>query len=262
MAFFTAFLVSVQLCLSILANAELPTAENLVQQLEFNTANKKFTYLRYMTYIIHIFTECRSGHQIDSNSQCCDPCIPGMYSAAGEVCRPCEVGFFNNMFGASQCSPCPIGSYSNSSGSIYCKQCKAGSYNFNIGQSSCSDFPLGTFTPVSGLDSCINCPPGTYGDTTSATKWIPCPSGTYNSLVGSKSSKYCFDCPNNTASLPGSPICCPIGKYLMEGIYPSCEDCIEDYYADPLNYNTCKKCPYGTSRAPYESICTEREIRN
>ena len=75
-------------------------------------------------------------------------------------------------------------------------------------------------------------------------------------MVGSKSSKLCFDCPHNSASLPGSPICCPIGQYLKQGVSPSCEDCQVNYYADSRGANSCKKCPDGTNRSLLETKCT------
>ena len=66
----------------------------------------------------------------------------------------------------------------------------------------------------------------------------------------------CSSCPSNRVSIPGSPVCCPVGMFLRQGVFPTCDYCPEGFYADPRGADKCSPCPAGTTAKPFSSSCT------
>ncbi|XP_053729819.1 SCO-spondin isoform X1 [Synchiropus splendidus] len=120
---------------------------------------------------------CPIGHYCAQGSSVASPCPPGSYQnetggKAEADCKPCPLGFFQELSGQRECNPCPPG--------FHClPQSSSPSRVASTGLSSPLPCPAGYVCPRTGPES----------------RPVPCPKGTYSPALGLSSSGECLLCP-------------------------------------------------------------------
>ena len=141
--------------------------------------------------------------------------------------QTCPIGLrrFTNATG-SYCIPCPAGEELQA-GSLVCSICQAGKSSVEGGR-------------------CTDCRPGYYSDGEGLGACRPCSSNMYQALTGALS---CNNCPPNTASIEGSPICdmCAPGTFRRD--------------EEPASEATCLRCVRG-AECPYNTTVSTLTIRS
>jgi hypothetical protein len=106
----------------------------------------------------------------------CAPCTSGRFSQAQDlpqmatrVCKQCEAGSVQPMWGADTCEACGLGSYQSSAGQLACERCPRGTYSNSTGSKACTVCPFGKTTDGTGFntEAACGCPPTTYWDSPS-----------------------------------------------------------------------------------------------
>ena len=181
----------------------------------------------------------------DSAATQCVACPMGQHGsplAASNLstlpCIDCEIGRYQNSYGAASCVGCPVGrftAFNGSDGIGDCQACTAGQFQNTTGQSGCLSCSLGSQTmtsagfSASAATQCIPCAAGTFGspqnstgpcqvcavgtyqDAAAQTGCIECPAGTYVATVGSDELADCIDC--------------AVGQYHNNTGQTTCENC-------------------------------------
>lgn len=216
-----------------------------------------------------ICVTCPAGSQVlQVNSLTgVDTAIDVTTTDAGEDCKPCEPGFYNDKTTVGKCTACAAGTYSPRAGLATCLPCPAGSYQAATGQTSCklapkgkyisstgsstsgTDCPVGYFGEVAGgrtVDTaCKKCKPGTVNNVAGSTTCTICKIGSYQDRSGQTT---CTACPAGTVNTkPGSPTCniCAAGSFSQKGA-SVCSKCPVGTFQDKAKNSGCKPCPSGT----------------
>ena len=180
---------------------------------------------------------CNAGKQgtgtgKTSEATACTNCNPGTYNNnAGQMCKPCNAGQFQDGYGATSCKPCAAGSFGPGMGLSSCTLCSTGRFKSVAGSSSaCSICGFGT----QAVDrvKCEVCPNGqaTFHqndyDVFATGTCKNCEAGYFT-----ESSRAIVYYGNEEASY---------GKYMKK-----CEACYSGLYQDQTGQSSCKACNQG-----------------
>lgn len=106
----------------------------------------------------------------------CEDCDRGYFSAFGQACQACPIGWTSATVSA-ECSSCAAGTYAPDVGSYACLECPAGKYNDEDGLGDCQECPANADGTVgaNNRSACL-CRPGYYK--TDEEEWICAPCNT------------------------------------------------------------------------------------
>ncbi|KAM6933259.1 uncharacterized protein FYW49_001626 [Xenentodon cancila] len=190
---------------------------------------------------------CPVGHFCAEGSSSPSPCPAGFYQneAGGkseEECKPCPLGWFQDLPGQKECNPCPAG--------FHCQPPSPGSTRGSSpGISSPLPCPAGYICPGKNLDSqLVPCPKGTYSPKQGLITTGDCAAGFYCNWGSSKADPApCpagFFCPTGTPF----PVPCPTGTFssVVGNIHrDNCTICIPGYYCQDEGSLQPAPCPAG-----------------
>ncbi|XP_035765653.1 zonadhesin [Neolamprologus brichardi] len=195
---------------------------------------------------------CPAGHYCAEGSSAPSPCPPGFYQnktggKSKHDCKPCPLGWFQDLPGQNECNPCPPG--------FHCQPLNPSpTRGSSAGVSSPLPCPAGYFCPKdeSPHNQPLPCPKGSYSPLqglTSAGQCLVCPAGQFCGSEGlvepSGSCAAGFLCltgakvPNPTDNRTGS--LCPPGIFCQQGLRAG--DCCLGFY-----------CDWGSSKAD-QAVC-------
>ena len=105
----------------------------------------------------------------------------------------------------------------------------------------CSPCAPGSYKDSFELASCTLCRAGKFSDNYEAqseSECQPCAVGTFQNKAGSS---FCYDCPENSHSAPGSTSCLCNAGYFADGTESSCRACADNAYS-PAGSNDASAC--------------------
>ncbi|EKX31555.1 hypothetical protein GUITHDRAFT_149224 [Guillardia theta CCMP2712] len=242
---------------------------------------------------------CNAGYFGLSAQGECEDCPAGTYqpSAGQTVCESCSPGFTTEVIAATSeddclcppgtgqeidavlgavCRPCPLGTYKAVAGASGCRECLLTKTTLQTSSTSPFDCVcLPAFQPdVAG--NCYPCPEGHYKAEAGNSPCIPCVNGVISSdgtacicargYAGSSptGTETCTACPAGMSKPftgPGECSACLPGQYSPNPASSACIDCAPGFFS-PGNVSSCTQCPLNTTtgssdRSISDCVCTE-----
>ncbi|KAM9734328.1 uncharacterized protein ACNS7B_016072 [Menidia menidia] len=194
---------------------------------------------------------CPAGHYCTKGSSVPTPCPAGFHQneeggKGKDDCKPCFLGWFQNLPGQKECDPCPAGYHcqslspsptrGNPTGASSPVPCPAGFVcPKNDSTSQLIPCPKGTYNPSQGLThtgECLMCPAGHFCGTEGLVEPTGLCAAGFLCMIGAK-------VPNPTDNKTGS--LCPRGMFCQQGLQTG--DCQAGFY-----------CGWGSRRAN-QTLC-------
>jgi hypothetical protein len=235
---------------------------------------------------------CIAGLYFHDNA--CDECPSGYYSSESQInCTACPAGYFSDNAASPECDECNSGFYMDEHASaIPCKYCAANTFSNVTNHMFCFDCPAGTKSPI-GSEMCNDiCPLNTIGNDCSY-----CEEGFQSSFYkemndGKCEGNWTYNSTENECheianafgltstvltteddQLPTGCIisgetlqlnkantvvnCSVSNTCLCKRVTTLCVKCLDGYYKDDRNEDTCIKCPIGFVSIDNKRACQE-----